>query len=59
VGLSNVYRETLNALQDYWAVPIAYLPAAYALSSRVRNWTRTRDGSWDLENVWLAAENRP
>ena len=46
------------ALQDHWAVPIAYLPAACALSPRVRNWTRTRDGSWQLENVWLAPEAR-
>jgi hypothetical protein len=56
VGISDVYRATLAGLQDYWAIPIAYLPAAYALSPRVRNWTRMRDGSWDLENVWLSAE---
>jgi peptide/nickel transport system substrate-binding protein len=58
VGLAEVYRSTVAALQDHWAVPIAYLPAASAVSPRVRNWTRTRDGSWQLENVWLAAEAR-
>ena len=58
VGLSEVYRATVAALQDHWAVPIAYLPAASAVSPRVRNWTRTRDGSWQLENVWLAPEAR-
>lgn len=58
VTLPDVYRAASAALQDHWAVPIAYLPAAGAVSSRVRNWTRTRDGSWQLENVWLAAEAR-
>jgi ABC-type transport system substrate-binding protein len=58
VGLSEVYRATVAALQDHWAVPIAYLPAASAVGPRVRNWTRTRDGSWQLENVWLAPEAR-
>ena len=59
VGPSHTYRAILAGLQDQWAVPLAYLPATYALSTRVRNWTRTRDGSWNLENVWLAAESRP
>ncbi|MBZ5629357.1 MAG: hypothetical protein LAO06_10890 [Acidobacteriia bacterium] len=58
VGLSEVYRATVAALQDHWAVPIAYLPAACTVSPRVRNWTRTRDGSWPIDDVWLAAEAR-
>ncbi len=58
VSLSDVYHAATAALQDHWAVPIAYLPAACAVSPRVRNWTRTRDGSWQLENIWLAPEAR-
>lgn len=58
VSLPDVYRAATAALQDHWAVPIAYLPAASAVSPRVRNWTRTRDGSWQLENVWLGPEAR-
>jgi hypothetical protein len=58
VSFADVYRAASAALQDHWAVPIAYLPAASAVSPRVRNWTRTRDGSWQLENVWLAPEAR-
>ncbi|MFI5111669.1 MAG: ABC transporter substrate-binding protein [Terriglobales bacterium] len=56
VSFADVYRAASAALQDHWAVPIAYLPAAGAASPRVRNWARTRDGSWQLENVWLAPE---
>ena len=57
--LSEVFRAASAALADSWAVPVTYLPAAYALGPRVRNWTRTRDGSWNLSDVWLAAEGRP
>ncbi|MBZ5567021.1 MAG: hypothetical protein LAN64_04130 [Acidobacteriia bacterium] len=56
--VGDIYRATVFALQDHWAVPIAYLPAACAVSPRVRNWTRTRDGSWPIDDVWLAPEAR-
>ena len=52
---SDVYRATVSALQDHWAVPIVYLPAACAVSARVHDWTRTRDGSWQLDHLWLGA----
>jgi ABC-type transport system substrate-binding protein len=55
---SDVYRQTVSALQDHWAVPIAYLPVACAIGQRVRNWSSTRDGSWRLDSLWLAAEAR-
>ncbi len=53
--VEGVYRETISALQVHWAVPIAYLPSAYAVSARVHDWTRTRDGRWQLDNLWLGA----
>ncbi len=56
--LADLYRATVTALQEHWAVPIAYLPTASAASSRVRNWEKARDGSWDLSGVWLAPEAR-
>ena len=61
VGLAEVYRATTAALQDHWAVPIAYLPVIWAIGSRVHNWTSTRDGSWHLESLWMsgAAESVP
>ncbi|MGI9104307.1 MAG: ABC transporter substrate-binding protein [Terriglobales bacterium] len=56
---AEVYRTDSAALQEFWAVPIAYMPVAWALNSRVRNWTTSRDGSWRLEEVWLAEAGRP
>ena len=54
---AELYGATSAALKDYWTVPIAYVPAAYAVSGRVRNWTQPRDGSWDLGSLWLAPQN--
>lgn len=53
---AELYRATTAGLKDFWALPIAYAPAAYAISSRVRNWTMTRAGDWNLEELWLAAQ---
>jgi len=54
--IDGIYHATVAALQDHWAIPIAYVPVAYAVSGRVRDWVRTRDGSWQLENLWLAPD---
>ena len=45
------YRATLSALKDHWAAPIAYVPLAYATSPRVANWSMSRIGDWQLDNV--------
>ena len=37
-------------------VPLLHLPRAQAISNAVRNWHRTPDAAWDLENIWLATE---
>jgi hypothetical protein len=48
---ADVYRATVSALKDTWAAPIAYAPLTLALSPRVANWTMSRTGDWQLENV--------
>ena len=55
VSLADVYRAASAALQDHGRCRSPTCPPPTPLSPRVRNWTRTRDGSWQLENVWLAA----
>lgn len=52
----DLFHATVNALKDCWAVPIAYAPAAFALSPRVQNWTMSRTGDWQLENVSVTSE---
>jgi peptide/nickel transport system substrate-binding protein len=34
-------------------VPLVYMPQAWALSARVRNWSMPRQGSWRLADVWV------
>ena len=52
----DLYRATVNSLKDSWAVPIAYAPVGFALGPRVQNWTMSRAGGWQLENVSVVAE---
>jgi peptide/nickel transport system substrate-binding protein len=53
--VDGIYSASVSALQEHWAVPVAYVPAACAISPRVRNWTPAREGSWPLEDIWLEA----
>jgi peptide/nickel transport system substrate-binding protein len=59
--------EVAAAAEDLWAVenaivqkydlvPLLYVPQAYGLSPRVKNWVQPRMGSWPLANVWLEGE---
>jgi peptide/nickel transport system substrate-binding protein len=46
-----------NAIvQSYNFVPLLYLPQAYGLSPRVKDWVQPRLGWWPVENVWLEGE---
>jgi hypothetical protein len=39
-------------------VPLVYVPQAWALSARVRNWVMPRQGSWRLADVWVEGEKQ-
>jgi ABC-type transport system substrate-binding protein len=43
---------------EFRLVPIAYVPQAWSLSARVRNWFTPREGGWRLADVWLEEEKR-
>ena len=46
-----------NAIvRNYNLVPLLYLPRAYGLSPRVKNWLQPRQGWLPLDNVWLEGE---
>jgi hypothetical protein len=47
----DVYRATAAALKDTWAAPIAYVPLTFGLGPRVANWSMSRSGEWQLDNV--------
>jgi len=43
---------------DFRLIPIVYVPQAWALSPRVKNWVTPREGGWRLADVWLE-EDKP
>jgi len=43
---------------DFRLVPIAYVPQAWALAARVRNWSIPRQGGWRLADVWLEGDKQ-
>ncbi len=53
-SLQATYGDELEPLVNYRLVPLAYVPRAYALAPRVRNWSQTAEGRAKLEDVWLA-----
>ena len=47
-----VFRRESVILTDYRAVPLLYVPDAYATSERVHNWRLAANGSLALTEVW-------
>ena len=54
----NLYAADRALRNDFRLVPIAYVPQAWALSTRVRNWVTPREAGWRLTDVWLE-EDKP
>jgi MarR-like DNA-binding transcriptional regulator SgrR of sgrS sRNA len=51
----DLYHAENAILQSQRVIPLLHLRRAWAVSKSVRDWEDTRDGSWRLPNVWLAA----
>jgi ABC-type transport system substrate-binding protein len=41
---------------DFRLVPIVYVPQAWALGARVRDWVTPREGGWRLAEVWVEGD---
>jgi MarR-like DNA-binding transcriptional regulator SgrR of sgrS sRNA len=50
----DLYAAENTLLQSQRAIPLLHLRTASALQSTVKNWHEARDGSWDLEDIWLS-----
>lgn len=51
----DLYHAESAMLQSQRVIPLLHLEGAWAVSKTVRNWEDTRDGTWRLQDVWLAA----
>lgn len=49
----DLYQSENELLRTQRLIPLFHLPAGYALSPAVRNWSQDQDGSWHLGDVWL------
>ncbi len=52
----DLYQAESALLATQRVIPLFFLPATYAVSAAVKNWTQERDGSWRLDEVWLGRE---
>jgi peptide/nickel transport system substrate-binding protein len=55
---SDSYAAESALLRTEGVIPVLYLRSAVALSPNVHNWEATRNGSWQLPDVWLATEKQ-
>jgi hypothetical protein len=53
-----IYFAEKSALDNFVIIPIAAVPEAYGVSSRVRNWNEPRAGGWPLAwgEIWVEAK---
>jgi peptide/nickel transport system substrate-binding protein len=52
----SLYQAESSLLQTQRLIPLFHLPMSYGLSTSVRGWAQKREGSWDLDGVWLSTE---
>jgi peptide/nickel transport system substrate-binding protein len=50
---AGLFAAENTLLQARRVIPLLHLRTATALSANVKGWTEDRDGSWQLQNVWL------
>ncbi len=50
-----LFRVEKTVVESFFLIPVATVPEAYGLSSRVRNWNQPRMGGWPLGwgEVWV------
>jgi peptide/nickel transport system substrate-binding protein len=49
----SIYKSEQAALATFRVIPLFHVPASYASSSKLRNWSLRGDGSWDLDDAWM------
>lgn len=55
-SIDDLFKSESAQLAKQQLVPLFYLPANYALSSAVENWSQHRDGAIDFEDIWLGSK---
>ena len=53
---SDLYAAETSLLESKRIIPLLHLKITTAAASTVKNWTTGRDGSWHVQDAWLATE---
>jgi peptide/nickel transport system substrate-binding protein len=54
-SIDELYQAENAILQTQRLVPLFQLPAGFALSSALQDWSEDRDGTWHMDDVWLGS----
>ena len=53
-GIDDLYAAESSLLQSKRVIPLLHLRSAAAVSEQVKGWSERPDGTWGLDDVWLA-----
>ena len=54
-SIEDLYAWEAGILATRHIIPLFHLPVSFAASANLKGWTVRPDGSWSLEDAWLAA----
>jgi hypothetical protein len=54
-SMEDLYAEEQTLLTHQRVIPLFHLPAVWAVSPALKDWTPGADGSWHLDEVWMGA----
>ena len=54
-SVEDLYAAERTLLTSQRLVPLFHLPASYAASGTLNNWTLRADGGWNLADAWIGA----
>jgi len=54
-SVEDLYAAEQSALASQRIIPLFHLPASYAASTALKNWSLRPDGSWNLADAWLGS----
>jgi MarR-like DNA-binding transcriptional regulator SgrR of sgrS sRNA len=54
-SVEDLYAAEQSLLATQRLIPLFHLPASYAASASLKNWTTRSDGSWSLADAWMGS----
>jgi len=55
-SVDDLFKSESSLLAKQQLIPLFYLPATYALSPTLEDWSQNRDGAIDFEDLWVGGK---